>query len=127
MKRRNFLAALPAAAALGGCARMEQRAQRYEASECPFCSVNPGVCSYCNGDTKCTFCNGTGTRTTVTPHLPEEGVKGSEYTEECPYCSGSGTCRYCKGAGTCWACDGSGTVSDWDFYEKYQKITGGKS
>lgn len=127
MKRRKFLAVVPAALAVGSCARMDERASRYDASECPFCSTNPGVCSYCGGSTKCTFCNGTGTRKTVSPDLEAEGIKASSYEEKCPYCGGTGQCRYCKGSGKCWACNGTGKVESWDFFEKYQELTKTKS
>jgi RecJ-like exonuclease len=124
MKRRLFLSAL-SALAVGSCARSEKRAERYQPSECPFCSTKSGVCSYCQGETKCTFCGGSGKRTTKVPELPAEGIAASQYEEECTYCKGSGTCRYCKGSGKCWACGGDGKVESWDFYEKYRKITQG--
>jgi len=126
MKRRTFLSVIPAAVAAGSCARMDARGPRYDESECPFCSTKPGVCSYCGGSSKCSFCNGTGTRTTVSPKIEAEGIEGTAYAEKCPYCAGSGSCRYCKGSSTCWACQGSGKVESWDFYEKYQALTRGQ-
>lgn len=125
MKRRTFLTAGAAAAlTVGACERPEKREKRYEETECPFCSTKPGVCPYCGGGKKCTFCNGTGTRTTGSPTLSEEGISKSSYTEPCPYCKTTGVCRYCKGDAKCWACEGSGKINSWDFYEKYQKVTG---
>ncbi|MBD3346930.1 MAG: hypothetical protein GF401_17895 [Chitinivibrionales bacterium] len=122
MKREVFLfAALVFALIIGSCARMEERAPRYDEKECPVCSSNPGVCFYCKGSTKCHFCEGTGKRTTVTPYVPREGIEEASYEEECPYCKGSGVCRYCDGSGKCWACDGNGKVDNWEFYEKYKK------
>lgn len=127
MKRRTFLSVVPAALAAGSCARMDQRGPRYDESECPFCSTDPGVCSYCHGETKCTFCKGKGTRTTIVPRIEEEGVMGTSYQEPCQYCGETGTCRYCRGSGKCWACGGSGKVESWDFYERYQKLIGKES
>jgi RecJ-like exonuclease len=125
MKRRTFFAAASALATTS-CARMDKRAPRYDASECPFCSVKPGVCSYCNGTKKCSFCGGSGIRKTGTPTIAEAGIKKTSYEEKCPYCKGTGVCRYCQGTGKCWACDGTGKVTSWDFYEKYQKLVGEK-
>jgi len=125
MKRRSFFASAAALAA-ASCARMDKREARYDPSECPFCSVKPGVCSYCSGTTKCAHCNGTGTRTTGTPLIAEDNISRKSYTETCPYCSGTGVCRYCRGSGKCWACDGAGKVESWDFYEKYQRIVKGE-
>jgi hypothetical protein len=105
---------------------MEKRGKRYEETECPFCSTKPGVCSYCRGTKKCTFCNGTGTRQTGSPVIATEGIGKASYEEKCPYCGGKGVCRYCEGTGGCWACDGTGKVESWDFYEKYQKLVGKK-
>jgi RecJ-like exonuclease len=119
-----IVSALVVGGSFTSCARMEAREPRYNASACPFCSLKPGVCSYCEGTKKCTFCNGTGKRHTVSPAVPEENVKGGEYTEACPYCKGTGVCRYCDGKGFCWACGGSGKSGDWDFYSRYLKLTG---
>jgi RecJ-like exonuclease len=126
MKRRVFFA-LAALLAIGSCARMDKREARYDASECPFCSVTPGECSYCHGSKKCAHCNGTGVRKTGSPVIAEENIGATSYEEKCPYCSGTGTCRYCRGKGICWACDGDGKVESWDFYEKYQEIIGKKT
>lgn len=120
MKRRNFLAGLSAVAA-ASCARMDQRKERYDTKECPFCSVNPGVCSYCNGTKKCNFCNGTGKRLTSTKNYPDEEIKKVTYEEDCPYCKSTGVCRYCDGTGKCWACKGTGRIESWDFEEKYKE------
>jgi hypothetical protein len=122
MKRRSFLAAAPALAA-ASCARMDQRAPRYDETECPFCVPKPGTCFYCQGTTRCTFCDGKGVRQTGTPNIPSDGIAKASYEEKCPYCEGSGVCRYCKGSGICWACDGKGRVESWDFYDKYMKLT----
>ncbi|MBD3322236.1 MAG: hypothetical protein GF350_14145 [Chitinivibrionales bacterium] len=120
MKRRLFLSGAGALMA-ASCARMDQRAPRYDENECPFCIPNPGVCFYCKGSTKCHFCEGTGKRTTVTPYIPNEGIEKSSYEEECPYCKGSGVCRYCEGSGKCWACEGTGHVDHWEFYRQYKQ------
>ena len=104
------------------CARMDQREARYDEKACPFCSTNKGVCSYCEGTKKCTFCDGTGTRTTVSPAIESEGIKRSSYEEKCPYCKGTGVCRYCEGSGKCWACEGSAQAGDWKFYERMKKM-----
>ena len=126
MKRRNFFASAAALAA-ASCARMDKREVRYDPSECPFCSVNPGQCSYCHGANTCAHCSGTGKRETGSPVIAEENIDRVSYREECPFCRGSGVCRYCRGSGSCWACEGSGTVESWDFYDKYQKLTGKKT
>ncbi len=116
MKRRNFVAALSALAATS-CARVDERRVRYDPKECPFCSTRTGVCSYCNGEKKCTFCNGTGTRTTSTENMPDPSFNSTTYEEECPYCKGSGACRYCDGVGKCWACKGTGEIESWNFQQ----------
>lgn len=120
MKRRNFVAGL-SALAMASCARDSERAPRYDQKQCPFCTTNPGTCFYCSGTTKCHFCNGTGKRKTVSPDIPERDMKQSSYTEECPYCKGSGKCRYCDGKGKCWACRGTGKIDSWDFFEESKK------
>lgn len=122
MKRRIVITALASLALLvGSCGRMEERGARYDPQQCPFCSTNPGTCTYCSGSGECTFCEGTGKRVTVAPEIEAEGIDRSSYEEECPYCEGTGKCRYCDGEGDCWACNGKGEVESWDFFEKYQK------
>ncbi len=116
MKRRNFIT-LAAAAALGSCARHEQRQARYDPKDCPFCVPQSGVCNYCGGDGSCTYCNGTGTRKTTTSNLPDPTIKSVTYEEKCPYCKGSGKCRYCDGSGVCRTCGGTGEVENWDFHD----------
>jgi hypothetical protein len=121
MNRRKFLAASAAATAAiaaASCARMDKRSPRYDEKQCPFCTTKPGVCTYCGGTKKCSFCDGTGKRKTVTPELAEENIKAGSYTEECPYCKGTGTCRYCSGNGKCWACKGTAKINNWDFYNQ---------
>ena len=126
MKRRSFLAALPAlalpAAALVSCARDEKRAPRYDPHECPFCKTRKGTCTYCNGTKKCSFCGGKGRRKLVIPDLPEQNIKPSSYEETCHNCDGKGVCRYCGGKGTCWACGGTGRIESWDFYSKAKEL-----
>jgi RecJ-like exonuclease len=117
MKRRHFLAAAPAVV-IASCARDKERGPRYDPKECPFCTTKKGVCSYCRGTKKCTFCGGTGKRKNVVPNLPEENIKASSYEEQCPFCGGKGECRYCKATGVCWACGGSGKIESWDFFSK---------
>ncbi len=125
MKRRNFLAGLSAIAA-ASCAKLEKRGARYNEKECPFCKDKKGVCSYCGGNKKCSFCEGTGKRKTVVPKLTEGNFNNTTYTEECPYCKGKGTCHYCEGSGSCWACSGHGEVdTSWDFLR--EKKSGNKS
>jgi RecJ-like exonuclease len=117
MKRRNFLAAV-SALAIASCAHDEKRAPRYDPHECPFCRMKKGICTYCNGTKKCSFCKGKGKRRIAVADLPEKGITASSYEETCPHCEDKGVCRYCKGKGTCWACDGTGRIESWDFYSK---------
>jgi hypothetical protein len=107
-------------AMMTSCARDEQRQVRYDAHQCPFCTISPGKCTYCNGTKKCTFCHGTGKRTTSTYSMVAPNIEHITYTEDCPYCKGTGVCRYCEGAGKCWGCKGSGKISSWKFFEKGQ-------
>lgn len=120
MKRRNFLVSLPVSCAVACNPRMEKRAKRYDEKQCPFCIVNPGVCSYCRGSGKCGYCGGTGKRKTSTMNYPDRKIEQVVYEEECPFCKGSGACRYCDGVGKCWACSGTGRIDDWNFYERAQ-------
>lgn len=118
----GILSALLAAILLSSCSpRMEQREVRYDAKQCPFCSLDKGVCSYCNGSAKCTLCDGTGKRLTATPAIEEEGLNQASYTETCPYCKGAGVCRYCNGNKKCAACEGSGNAGDWNFYKRFSE------
>lgn len=114
MKRRHFLATLPMASLLS-CARNEKRAKRYDEHECPFCTAKKGVCMYCKGTKKCSFCGGTGKRTVVVPALPEKGILTTKYSEACPFCQGKQACTYCGGSGVCKTCKGSGRIENWDF------------
>jgi DnaJ-class molecular chaperone len=114
MKRRSFLTAVPAITLLS-CAREERRAKRYDEHECPFCTTKKGVCSYCKGTKKCSFCGGKGKRTTVVPEFPDKKINKSSYEETCPYCHGKGVCTYCNGSGICATCKGSGRIESWDF------------
>jgi DnaJ-class molecular chaperone len=120
MDRRSFLAAASALVA-ASCARDEKRAPRYDDHECPFCTQNKGVCSYCNGTKKCPFCKGIGKRKIVVPDFPDKNIKSTSYEETCVHCEGTGVCRYCKGKGTCWACNGTGRIENWDFYNNNKK------
>jgi hypothetical protein len=104
---------------IASCARMETRAARYDAKQCPFCSLNAGVCSYCAGNGKCSMCNGSGKRLTGAPKIEDEGIRKSSYIETCPYCKGSGICRFCEGSKKCCACNGSGQAGDWEFYVRF--------
>ncbi|MBD3393810.1 MAG: hypothetical protein GF418_16900 [Chitinivibrionales bacterium] len=119
MKRRNFFAGLTALAAVS-CTRKDQRQARYDPNQCPFCVPEPGVCSYCRGTAKCTFCDGTGTRKTTTASMPKEKFTTVEYEEKCPYCGGSGVCRYCEGSGKCWVCEGTGHIDHWNFFQRHK-------
>ncbi len=121
MKRRNFVAAIPALAIASCNPRLDERKSRYDEKECPFCSTNPGTCTYCNGTGECSFCKGTGKRKTSTKNYPERSITPLEYEEECPYCKGTGKCRYCDGVGKCWVCKGTGRIEDWNFQEMYSK------
>jgi hypothetical protein len=105
---------------LASCARMDQRGERYNPKQCPFCTMKPGVCNYCNGSGKCSFCQGTGTRVNSTNNIPDPDIRHVTYTTPCPFCKATGTCRYCDGRGKCWACKGLGTIESWEFYEKYK-------
>jgi RecJ-like exonuclease len=120
MDRRNFIAGAAALAAVS-CARMEKREACYNEKQCPFCTRRPGVCLYCSGTKKCTFCGGSGKRRTETPDIAEQNVKKASYEEQCPYCKGTGTCRYCNGSGSCRACTGKGTIENWDFYGRFRQ------
>ncbi len=126
MKRRNFVASLSALAAAACSPKLDERKPRYDKKECPFCTTEKGVCHYCGGESKCSFCEGTGKRKTSTKNYPERGIEQVEYEEDCPYCKGSGKCRYCDGTGKCWACKGTGEIESWDFYDKYKKEKGNK-
>jgi len=99
-----------------GCARFEQRAERYDADACPICNnITNGKCPYCNGTGKCMYCKGEKQRHVVSPNYSEEDIKPFSYKEPCPYCKSSGVCRYCNGSGKCWSCSGSAKVKgNWD-------------
>jgi DnaJ-class molecular chaperone len=115
---RLFLTGVAVAAVTMSCTpRMEERAPRYDQTECPFCLHHKGVCRYCGGTKKCPFCWGSGIRTAVTVKIPDENIEGgASYSEKCPYCNGTGTCRYCNGSGVCWACNGDGKIHDWNYF-----------
>lgn len=121
MKRSNFIASLSALALISCNPRLDKRKKRYDEKECPFCSLEPGECNYCNGTGKCTFCQGTGKRVTSTENYPLRGIEKLKYENDCPYCKGSGSCKYCDGVGKCWACKGTGRIESWDFYEQYKE------
>jgi DnaJ-class molecular chaperone len=122
MKQRFVLLGFVFALMLvSSCARDEQRKPAYNPKQCPFCTTNPGMCTYCNGAKKCAFCKGTGTRTTTTKSFLREGIQPVTYTEKCPFCHGSGVCRYCEGTGKCWACKGTALVESWDFFHEAVK------
>ncbi len=104
---------------LTSCARMDQRAPRYDENECPFCVPYPGKCFYCDGKQKCIYCKGDGIRITSTKNYPERGIERLVYEEKCPYCNSTGKCRHCEGKGECWSCDGTGRVEEWNFFDKY--------
>ena len=103
------------------CARDEIRPARYDAKECPFCTLDKGVCPYCHGTKTCTFCDGKGTRLTVIPVLIDEKTHPTSYKEKCPYCNGKGVCRYCEGKGKCWACNGTAVIEDWTILNEIRK------
>jgi RecJ-like exonuclease len=118
----TIIAVMATCLGVTSCARMDKYGARYNPEQCPFCSMEKGVCSYCHGTKKCNLCNGTGKRFTAAPSIESEDVKKSSYTETCPYCKGTGKCRYCDATGTCWACKGSGQAGDWDFYSRFKKL-----
>lgn len=124
MKRRTFAASIAALAVSACNPRLDERKDRYDEKECPFCIPKSGECHYCSGSTKCSFCNGTGKRKTSTKNYPEPGIERLEYEEDCPYCKATGKCRYCDGVGKCWACKGTGHIESWDFYEQNKKEKG---
>ncbi|MFW5959798.1 MAG: hypothetical protein ACOCSE_01610 [Chitinivibrionales bacterium] len=108
---------------LGSCApEVEDKESRYDESECPFCTIDPGVCTYCNGSHDCPFCEGDGIREVSTENYPGMEAEAVTYEIECPFCHGNGECPYCNGSGECWACDGDGNIENWKFYEKYTKM-----
>jgi hypothetical protein len=117
MKRRDFLASVSLLAA-GSCARDDKRGARYDEHDCPFCTTDTGVCTYCKGIKKCAFCKGSGTRKIVVDNRSNDKIKKTTYEEACPFCDGRGICNYCRGKGTCWVCDGTGRIDSWDFYKK---------
>ena len=117
MHRRNVLTAV-SAIALGSCARLEKRRDRYDQTDCPFCVPKEGECSYCGSSGKCSYCDGKGVRTTTTKQMAQGSIKNVEYKEDCPFCKATGQCRYCAGVGKCFACKGTGTIDNWDFQEK---------
>jgi RecJ-like exonuclease len=119
MDRRNFIAGLGALLAAASCARDEKRPKAYDEKQCPFCSTNPGACSYCEGTGKCSFCGGTGKRKTEWSEVPEENIKKGAYSEQCSFCKGTGKCTYCGGNTKCWACKGSGKINTWNFYDEF--------
>jgi RecJ-like exonuclease len=121
MKRRNFVASISALAAASCAPRIDERKERYDKKECPFCTPDKGKCGYCHGTGECSFCNGTGKRVTSTKNYTQPNIEQVEYEEECPYCKGSGKCKYCDGVGECWACHGTGEIDDWNFYERSKK------
>jgi DnaJ-class molecular chaperone len=122
MKQTLLLLGLAIALASSSCARNEMRAPAYNAAQCPFCTVKPGTCSYCNGTGKCAYCQGSGKRQVMWPNIPEENIVFGSYGEQCSFCKGSGTCHYCEGKDKCWACKGSGAIGSWDFYEEYKGV-----
>jgi RecJ-like exonuclease len=117
MMKTVFAACVVAVMALSCVPRMEERAPRYDQTQCPFCLEKPGTCTYCDGSKLCSFCKGTGERKTIVIDIPDEGIKGgAAYHEQCPYCKGKKTCRYCEGQGKCWACKGDGKIKNWDYF-----------
>ena len=106
---------------LSSCAdpRMDKRAPAYNPKQCPMCTQNPGVCNDCSGNGKCAYCKGTGKFTVSTKNYPEKEINVVSYTEECPFCKGTGVCAHCKGTGKCTACKGTAKVSGWNFDGKY--------
>ena len=121
MKRIFFVLLICAAFFIGCDPKIDRRAPRYDAQECPICGVK-GKCRTCKGTGKCSFCNGKGKRITSTKNFTGEGINLIDYEEECPFCKGTGTCAHCRGEKTCSACGGLHKVDkDWNF------LTGKKS
>jgi DnaJ-class molecular chaperone len=123
MNQTLFLLGLSVVLVFSSCARNERRAPAYNSTQCPFCTVHPGTCSYCTGTGKCAYCQGTGKRLVMWPNIPEENITFGSYGEQCSFCKGTGTCQYCGGKDKCWACKGSGAIHSWDFYGEYKGAT----
>ena len=115
---------LMALALTSSCARMDRLGAHYDAKQCPFCSLDKGKCSYCEGSKKCLYCGGTGKRVAVSPRIAEENVKGGSYNDACAFCAGKGVCTYCEGKGACWACKGTAEAGDWNFFQRYLDAAG---
>ena len=126
MKRRKFVVALSALAVASCSPKLDERKERYDTKECPFCTPDKGKCSYCGGTGECSFCKGTGKRKTSTKNFTQKGFEQVEYEEDCPYCKGTGKCKYCDGVGECYACHGTGEIESWDFYEAHKAKKKGK-
>ena len=98
--------------------KIEQRAARYDAQDCPVCNLS-GKCRTCDGSGKCTFCGGDGKRISSTKNYTGEGVNLIDYEEDCPFCKASGICSHCKGEKVCSACGGTHKVDfNWSFLTK---------
>jgi hypothetical protein len=121
MKPLGFLASI-ALFAVTSYSSDEPRQTRFDEHECPFCTMEKGICTYCKGTKKCSFCKGSGTREVVVDGRSNEKIIKTTYKESCTYCNGTGACRYCGGKGICWACDGTGRIESWDFFSKARKI-----
>ena len=100
-------------ALLGLFACNQKEKPRYDQNGCPFCSLDPGKCSYCEGSGKCSYCNGTGIRKTHTIAPKGSKIKKIVIPEKCPFCNGTGKCSYCKGSGKCRVCKGNGKLDKW--------------
>ena len=95
--------------------KIDQRAQRYDATVCPICPSLKGNCRTCSGTGKCSFCDN-GTRTTSTENFTGEGINLISYQEPCPFCRETGVCSHCRGSKVCFACDGTQKVdTNWNF------------
>jgi RecJ-like exonuclease len=105
--------------------KVDQRAPRYTATDCPICT--DGVCHYCGGDAECQYCDGSGTRVSSTKNYTgEKGRTGEDVqlvdiTEPCPFCKATGKCHHCEGTAKCLSCDGTGKVENWDYLNKKTK------
>lgn len=103
--------------------KSDQRAPRFTETDCPTCVVN-GVCRYCEGSTKCTYCSKeeSGKRNISTESYAGEGLNIVSISTECAFCKGSGNCHHCNGKGTCLTCSGTGNIDkNWDALKREPK------
>ena len=114
--KKMFFILLICGAVLTGCnPKVDERAARFNAEECPVCNAK-GECRTCKGSGVCQFCGGDGKRITSTKNYTGEGINLIDYEEDCPFCEKSGQCYHCDGAKLCNACEGTRKVDkNWSF------------